>query len=486
MKIFFLFIQIIFILPVFSQNTNKKQVDSLLSLSYSKFADFQFTESLRLAHEASHLSSSDLYSEGIVKSNLYIAKVLVETGMDKNALNYLMDNHDEPYYKTDIVSQIETVRLKGRIYGNLDFNELALQQFRKQLALSDKLTDEKKRNLSKLWAYQNLEYIYVTLEKTDSIDKYLLLQKNQLNIFEENEVFNELSTLYANKAGTLIRKGDYIAANDFLIKSIQLLDKYKSPYRYYTLEIFGDLEAAKGNHEKAIEYYREALQNSLDLNVTQVSARLYKILADYYVKLNKYPDLTKEYLKKYRILNDSLVEHNKQVVDVITKQILEDNNTHNTLNLRSIMRIVLIIVLVLFAVALYFFFRYLKFRHKLNKKETILTSKEEEIGALEEKMKKNTFNEIIELAKSNSPEFLILFSQNNQKFMESIKALDPTIKSSELYFCALAYLNFSTKDIANYTFVTTRAVQIRKNRLRKKFNIPSDVDFNEWFRKLDD
>ena len=324
MKVFFLFIQIIFILPLFSQNINKKQVDSLLSVSYSKFAGFQFAESSKLANEASRLSSSNHYSEGMVKSNLYIAKVLVETGMDKNALSYLNKNYDEPYYKTDIVSQIETARLMGRIYGSLDFNELALQQFRKQLALSDELSDEKKRNLSKLWAYENLEYIFVALEKTDSVDKYLLLQKMQLKTFREDEVFNELSTLYANKAGTLIRKGDYIAANDLLNKSIQFLDKYKSPYRYYTLERFGDLEAAKGNHEKAIGYYREALQNSLDLQVTQVSARLYKLLADYYIKLNKYPDLTNDYLNKYKMLNDSLVEHNKQVVDIIMNQILRE------------------------------------------------------------------------------------------------------------------------------------------------------------------
>ena len=66
-----------------------------------------------------------------------------------------------------------------------------------------------------------------------------------------------------------------------------------------------------------------------------------------------------------------------------------------------------------------------------------------------------------------------------------MKQLDPNIRSSELYFCALAYLNFSTKDIANYTFVTTRAVQVRKNRMRKKYDIPSEIDFNEWFRDLD-
>ena len=66
-----------------------------------------------------------------------------------------------------------------------------------------------------------------------------------------------------------------------------------------------------------------------------------------------------------------------------------------------------------------------------------------------------------------------------------MRNLNPSVRSSELYFCALAYLNFSTKDIADFTFVTIRAVQVRKNRMRKKYNIPSEVNFNEWFRNLE-
>ncbi|WP_333886084.1 hypothetical protein [Sphingobacterium siyangense] len=54
----------------------------------------------------------------------------------------------------------------------------------------------------------------------------------------------------------------------------------------------------------------------------------------------------------------------------------------------------------------------------------------------------------------------------------------PNLRSTELEFCAMVFLNFSTKNISEYTFVTIRAVQVRKNRLRKKFDIPSDVDFN--------
>ncbi|MGE8380244.1 MAG: hypothetical protein ACN6PN_17880 [Sphingobacterium sp.] len=62
--------------------------------------------------------------------------------------------------------------------------------------------------------------------------------------------------------------------------------------------------------------------------------------------------------------------------------------------------------------------------------------------------------------------------------------MDTKIRTTELEFCAMAFLNFSTKNIAEYTYETICAVQIRKNRLRKKFEIPSDEDFNNWMREL--
>jgi len=68
--------------------------------------------------------------------------------------------------------------------------------------------------------------------------------------------------------------------------------------------------------------------------------------------------------------------------------------------------------------------------------------------------------------------------------LQSLKNLDTKIRTTELEFCAMAFLNFSTKNIAEYTYVTIRTVQIRKNRLRKKFEIPSDEDFNNWMREL--
>ncbi|MCT3943831.1 hypothetical protein HZQ28_00875 [Elizabethkingia anophelis] len=94
------------------------------------------------------------------------------------------------------------------------------------------------------------------------------------------------------------------------------------------------------------------------------------------------------------------------------------------------------------------------------------------------------FNDLINYAKTNSPEFIVLFEKMYPAFVNELRKINPSIRSSELSFCAMTFLNFSTKDIADYTFVTTRAVQIRKNRLRKKYNIPSEQDFNTWMRYL--
>jgi hypothetical protein len=97
-------------------------------------------------------------------------------------------------------------------------------------------------------------------------------------------------------------------------------------------------------------------------------------------------------------------------------------------------------------------------------------------------MDRSNFNYLISLAKNNDAEFLTVFSEIYPGFVASIKRINPKIRSSELEFCAMTFLNFSTKNIAQYTFVTVRAVQVRKNRLRKKLNIASDVDFNNWMR----
>lgn len=235
---------------------------------------------------------------------------------------------------------------------------------------------------------------------------------------------------------------------------------------------------------KAVLYYKEALGHSTSVSITHKTMYLHEKIAECLMENQLTRDEAKMHLKEYNILRDSLERNNKMVTDFILNEIISDKDVTYAQRSRSFRNTVIGIILASIIIGTILIIRNLKSRKKLNKKSEQLIYNNKKIGSLEEELENNIFQDIIELAKSNSPEFLPLFGEGYPEFIEAMKKLDPNIRSSELYFCALAYLNFSTKDIATFTFVTPRAVQVRRNRMRKKYNILSEVDFNEWFRSL--
>ncbi|MEG2079570.1 hypothetical protein SAMN05421796_102327 [Chryseobacterium piscicola] len=103
------------------------------------------------------------------------------------------------------------------------------------------------------------------------------------------------------------------------------------------------------------------------------------------------------------------------------------------------------------------------------------------------KLRANAFSEhqeIVELAKSNSTRLLNTCRSFFPTFFDELKKINQDLKKSELIFCIYLKLGFSSKEVAIYTFVTPKAIQNRKNRLRKKLNIASDIDIYKWFDDL--
>ena len=68
----------------------------------------------------------------------------------------------------------------------------------------------------------------------------------------------------------------------------------------------------------------------------------------------------------------------------------------------------------------------------------------------------------------------------HEKFYSNMRERNPSLKDTELRYCALLRLNLSTKDIAQMTNLTIRGVEAARYRLRKKLDIPDGtglVDF---------
>lgn len=101
-----------------------------------------------------------------------------------------------------------------------------------------------------------------------------------------------------------------------------------------------------------------------------------------------------------------------------------------------------------------------------------------------------------ELSDENFKDLLIAISLNDVVFLEKFQRIFPYFKknlfdgtgvslsTSELTLCSVMKLGLTTKEISIHTNASIKAIEGRKYRLRKKLNIPSDIDFTLWFSKF--
>ncbi len=413
--------------------------------------------------------------------------MLQEVGLKMDALEYIQKIEDDSYFMEDAFVQAETHRLKGRIASSQRLYSLEKQYYLKQLEVSEHIVDMKKRNLSITMAYFYIQHLY---DKQNNIDSVEVYQDLLMNHFSNNDINNDsirsyyYISLYADKGLLYKNLGRYDEAAEQLDKSLECMQNGNSSLLFYILQVYGDLEVARGDTMRAIAYYKEALNHSLNVNINHKTMYLHKRISDLLIHDELTIDEAKDHLREYKIISDSLERHNKMLSDFILSEIVKEKDEDSSIRIKIFIYVVVGLLSLTILLGVFLIFRNRRHKRRLMRKNRQLESTTEKIELLEEELESNIYEDIVELAKSNSPEFLPLFEKGYPEFVSAMKNLNPSIRSSELYFCALAYLNFSTKDIADFTFVTIRAVQVRRNRLRKKYDIPSEADFNEWFRGL--
>lgn len=245
----------------------------------------------------------------------------------------------------------------------------------------------------------------------------------------------------------------------------------------------GDLEYAKGNSDAAIGSYEKALENSIKLHDYDATYHLYHQLSDLYIDNGINIKQARTYLKKAKETKLKLDQSNQNAIDIAIRTILKNKEEKEAnLTVPVIFGSCTATGLIVYLIAFNYHKRRTKNSFSLTTKTTSYTEDEVPNSLSKQKEDEEKFTTLVNLAKSNNPEFLVLFSELYPEFISFIKTMDPKVRSSELSFLAMTYLNFSTKDISEYTYITVRAVQVRKNRLRKKYTIPSDEDFNSWMQ----
>jgi len=96
-------------------------------------------------------------------------------------------------------------------------------------------------------------------------------------------------------------------------------------------------------------------------------------------------------------------------------------------------------------------------------------------------------NKIIEDARSDERDWNIFeesFNEAHENFFKKLKADYPDLVPNDLKLCAYLRMNMSSKEIASLLNITTRGVEIRRYRLRKKLNLPHHKNLTEFLLEL--
>lgn len=280
------------------------------------------------------------------------------------------------------------------------------------------------------------DYVYMHKDK-DSAYKYVTVAYNKANARGKEDGI----ALYANTimGEYYLTYKEYGKAEEALKKALKINEKTKHVYAYYGKYIYNDLRVLyerTGDKEKAYLYL-------------------------------------KAYTDAYYKTNSSLLATINQDMKAFITGAQKDADEHKS----KIYWIVLLSLAGLFLLGLYAW----RIISALGKRKEVLTLEAEDLKI---RMNDNKQEEIIELGKKNDPEFLDRFKDAYPEFIDQLLTINSGLENSELVFCAMLKLHFTSKEIANYTLVQHRSVQQKKYRIRKKLNIPSETDIYLFFDTL--
>ncbi|HFK5586395.1 TPA: tetratricopeptide repeat protein [Elizabethkingia anophelis] len=444
---------------------------------------------LPLQKKSAEYSFSGNYKDYIALQNKYF-KIADEKGYDDGkALCYLgLFNLNLPlgefkksaYFlkKADsILNKSDDVAHRAMLYGGYSYNNSELKLYDNALYYNDKALasikkvehKEMKKKLL-LSAYQRRALTFVFKAQYDSAYSNLLkVQKIRDNLITESLFI----ALYERQ-----NKVDSLSLHVYKVQNIIKGGKESSlAHLYLAHSTMGIYYNKHKRYDEAEKEFYEALEliNKLK-NTHSFQISIYKYLASLYKEKG---DLQKSeyYENLYSIEKSKHDDEMQRTINPAVNKFISDANEAEVKSRRR-MWILVSALGILCVIILVFAYRQLKIQKQ---KKKVLKN---EADILKDKIGDQKYDEMITLAKKNDPAFLEKFQKVYPDFADKLRQINPDLETSELTFAALIRLNFSSKEIATYAFIQPTSVQQRKRRLRKRLNIPSDIDLYQFFNDL--
>jgi DNA-binding CsgD family transcriptional regulator len=76
------------------------------------------------------------------------------------------------------------------------------------------------------------------------------------------------------------------------------------------------------------------------------------------------------------------------------------------------------------------------------------------------------------------------FTHSDREFLNKLKTAHPELSPNDIRLCAYLRLNLTSKEIAPLFNISTRSVEIKRYRLRKKMNLEHDENLVNYLLSL--
>ncbi|WP_343680551.1 hypothetical protein [Chryseobacterium arthrosphaerae] len=268
--------------------------------------------------------------------------------------------------------------------------------------------------------------------------------------------------------------GVYVSRADQKMLSQKTSD-VESLWVYFTMGYYYN---EVNNNSKA----EEALKKALEINIktrrtysTHING-VYKALAELYRKKNdggKAYHYLKLYMEEEGRINAARMASMNKATEIFISEVKKESDWHkNELPLFIALSITVLTVSGVYV------------RKVVNDMKQKKRKLKIETDELKNHVHTKQLEEVIGLAKKNDSAFLLKFRELYPGFISALLKINPDLENSELAFCAMLKLHFSSKEIADYTFVQHKSVQQKKYRIRKRLSISGETDIYEFFDNI--
>jgi DNA-binding CsgD family transcriptional regulator len=355
-----------------------------------------------------------------------------------------------------------------------EFYDMALEQLKQGLQLidqadgNDSIVIDTKANL-----YVSLSNYYSILQDGKNRLMYIKLSIAEHDKFSNAAYREKLRYIDFSNLAITYYEQDMDSAEVYALKSVSLDRNYgMDDVKFCNLLILGSLNQMKGKYLDAFTYFHQAelvenYKNHLNVELLYLNIiEAYKATGD--------TSNVKKYENKLAAFKLRVAENKNKSLH----KIIEDKELNAKNQLNNILFLAFIVFLLLMGGGII----YILHKNRLISHYEKLSNK-----YLEDRAKKpgqEDLVKLIEMVKGNNAAFMSSFNEVFPDFAMKLLAINPRVVQTEIEFCALLKLNLHTKEIARYRNIEPRTVQNKKYLIRKKLNIPGEVDIYHWFSEL--